>query len=134
MNALLRRFATILLLLAVPLRVYAAVAMMFCGAPSQVPHELQMGGAAMHGQMHDHRNTDDSMESVEHHEDHDARSEHVQDHGSCAACCCAGMIATAHYDWKPQSFATPATPGFVAIAVPPTVPHRLERPPRVFLA
>lgn len=130
----IRRLATFLLLLAVPLRVYAAVAMTFCGAPSQVPHEMQMEAAAMHAQMHDRDSTEGSAVSVEHHENHDARSEHVQDHGSCAACCCAGMIATAHYDWKPQSFATPATPGFVAIAVPPTVPHRLERPPRDVLA
>ncbi len=127
---------TLLLLLVVPLRVYAAVAMVFCGQTSDEMHDIQAPAAviqahasmAMTVQAHDHQ--DGGPMDHDRHHDHAASGADVHEHLSCGGCCCAGMIATAQYDWKPQSFAAPATPPFVSIAVPRTVAHRLERPPR----
>ena len=147
MSRFLRRFATLLLLLTVPLRVYAAAAMVFCGPEDELPdvestvsihHHLP--ATMVHG--HVDGLFDDGAagalqalqsSSDSHHTNaHDAVPAH--DHFSCAACCCAGMISTAGLGWKPQSFPTPATPSFVAIAVPSTVPQRLDRPPKAVLA
>lgn len=131
MTSVLRRWSTFLLLLAIPLRVYAAAAMMFCGQPGEATPPPQ---TSMHEQMQSHSDPVGGMAHAEHHQGHGTGSAHGQDHGSCSACCCAGMIATATHDWQAQPFARPAPPRFVAMVVPPTVPRRLERPPRIFLA
>lgn len=152
MNPVLRRLATFLLLLAVPLRVYAAVAMVFCGGLGETQHDIESVSALMQVQtsevvrsqrhergeesgsvMHDESDRDHADADPGDHR-HGAGPDGAHQQVSCSACCCTGMIATAQYDWKPQSFATPATPSFVAIAVPHAVPQRLERPPRTILA
>ena len=118
---MLRRVATLLLLLAVPLRVYAATAMLFCG-PVDVAAEPTVAVMQMDaGQPMDHGHHGDA-------------SDPVLDHQSCASCCCTGMIATARFAWRPPSFAAPTTPEFAAGTVPPPIPHRLERPPRDVVA
>ena len=138
MSIFARRIATFILLLTVPLRVYAAVAMMFCGVPSggtafestvAAPHELQLAHLAHQQAMshllpdHDHAISDLRVPGGT-----DAASLHHP--VSCTECCCAGMIATASFDWKPQVFPAPAISSSIAAAAPSTVPHRLERPPR----
>ena len=75
---------------------------------------------------------EDASATSPHHAGADGAS--FDDHFSCAGCCCAGMIATATFDWKPQAFLTPAMPSFIAATVPGTVPQRLERPPRMVFA
>lgn len=140
MSRSLRRLATLILLLAVPLRVYAAAAMVFCspGAPmagAEAFTPAHHGVAASTGGHHAWTEHSGSA-----HEESAADSQHPADAGSfhvhlaCAGCCCAGMIATSGFDWKPQVFSPPAISPFVATAVPSTVPQRLERPPRVVLA
>ena len=139
MNLLMRRFATLLLLFAIPLRVYAAVAMMFCGQTGAGMHDPHIAAPQIQEQssltlaetIHDHSG-DGSMEHGHHHDHAGDGASHQ--HLSCAACCCAGMIATAQYAWKPRPFARPATPSFISSVVPHTVPHRLERPPRAIFA
>ncbi len=139
MSRSLRRLATFILLLTVPLRVYAAAAMVFCspgidaaGSESLAPahHAAPAASHVAHAPVghsaHDH------SAANSHHPEPDAASFH--DHFSCAGCCCAGMIAAASFDWKPQAFPTPAIASFIAYAVPSTVPHRLERPPRTIFA
>lgn len=137
----LRRLAAFILLLTVPLRVYAAAAMVFCG-PGSDPEAVQ-SVTPMHHETH--ASTHGHHIDIEHflavHEASTVESHHLagadaasfDDHLSCGGCCCSGMIATANVDWKPQMFSTPTMPVFVAIAVPSTVPQRLERPPRSVL-
>lgn len=142
MSRSLRRLATFILLLTVPLRVYAAAAMVLCspgvelaGAESLIPahHGVAASGHVDHASAgHLVAAHEDSAADSHRHADLKAGSFH--DHFACAGCCCAGMIATSGFDWKPQAFATPAISPFIATAVPTTVPQRLERPPRVVLA
>lgn len=135
-----RRLATLILLLAVPLRVYAAAAMVFCspgtptaGAESFTPahHGVAASTEGDHvwaerpGPVHEESAADSQ---------HPADAGSFHDHFSCGGCCSTGMIAASGFDWKPQVFAPPAISPFVATAVPSTVPQRLERPPRVVLA
>ncbi len=140
MSRSLRRLATFILLLTVPLRIYAAAAMVFCSPASDLAgaeslasahrHEARAGAhvhqAAVAHAAHESAAADAPAGNP------DAASFH--DHFSCGGCCCAGMIATASFDWKPQAFPTPAISSFIANAVPSTVPHRLERPPRTIFA
>ena len=142
MSRTLRRLATFILLLTVPLRVYAAAVMVFC-SPGSGPAAVESIVPAhhqMHASTHGHHADAEHFPSV--HEASVAES-HPQvgpdaapfdDHSSCAGCSCSGMIATAAFDWNPQTFPTPAISSFIATAVPSTVPRRLERPPRTILA
>jgi hypothetical protein len=142
MSSSLRRLATFILLLTVPLRVYAAAAMMFCGPANDVAQVESLAPAHHHEakaltraheaaialvlSVHESAATDSHSGNPDTHSFHD--------HASRAACCCAGMIAVASFDWKPQAFTTPAISSFIATTVPNTVPHRLERPPRTIFA
>lgn len=135
-----RRLATLILLLAIPLRLYAAVAMMFCGPVGDGMEVTSPAHHELHASAHGHHAVAAHVLSI--HEPAAAHSHHsvdpdtasFHDHFSCAGCSCAGMIATASFDWKPQAFPTPAIFSLIATAVPGTVPHRLERPPRTIFA
>ena len=139
MSLRLRRFATLILLLTVPLRVYAAAAMVLCGPAAGVADVESLSHAHHHEAAHAHRAGNAHVPAV--HESAATDSHWVGPNGVsfhddvfCAGCCCAAMIATASFDWKPQAFPTPEISLFVVHAVPSTVPHRLERPPRTIFA
>ena len=141
MSFSLRRVATFILLLTVPLRVYAAAAMVFCNPGNGLAVEAGIPAHhATQASVHGHRANTEYFHSVQ--EDSAADSHHqadsdgasLDDHFLCGGCCCTGMIATVAFDWKPQAFPTPAMPSFIATTVPSTVPQRLDRPPRAILA
>jgi hypothetical protein len=112
-RVLLVRIALVLLV-AVPLRVFAAIG----GCESSSPDR-----PAMHAMDDSHRSMPQPM-------DHGTGGEH----GTCSVCCCAAVIASGDFRWPARPEPRVAQPSLVPVAIPAVIPDRLERPPRTFFA
>lgn len=143
MNSRTRALIALVLTLALPLRVYAAVAMEFCTPTS-------------HGVMHAVAHSDESVVGDSDHTAHGAAaasaeeaspagahpddlsglgSAHAAPHsGACASCCCAALIAAAPLQFNLHPSLPPEAPPFTRNAIASFVSDGLDRPPQSFLA
>lgn len=143
MNSRTRALIALVLTLALPLRVYAAVAMEFCTPASHgVMQAVAYSDESVvdHSDHASHAATTASAEEASpagvHPDDlSGVGSAHAAPHsGACASCCCAALIAAAplRFDLRPSL--PPEAPPFTHNAIASFVPDGLDRPPQPFLA
>ena len=121
-----RFFVTLIVALALPLRVYAAAVMLFC-APGHAYGATDHVHATHHAvSMHDHHaNAGDQT----HEPGYAEASPHAHD-TTCSACCSVALIASGSSEFAFLPFAPPAAPPFARVALPSFVPDGRYRPPR----
>lgn len=119
-----RFFVTLIVALALPLRVYAAAMMLFC-APGHVPGTPDLVHAT-----HAHHAPAGDSGGDEVHDTGGAQASHDAHDTTCSACSSVALIASGSSEFAFLPFATPAAPPFVRVALPSFVPNGLDRPPR----
>ena len=141
MNSKTRALIALVLTLALPLRVYAAVAMEFCTTDSHAVERV--AAPSLHASDHAARAVPGA--SAEDHRHAASRPDHnggdeaahaaqTPHSGTCLSCCCAALIAAAppQFDLLPSP--PPLAPPFTGIAIASFVPDGLDRPPQTLLA
>jgi hypothetical protein len=131
MRGLSRLLLILILALSLPVRGYAASAMMLCGTAGQ-SHTIIAAGAASHG----HHAAHESLASDACHEeaanDHAVHTDfHDHQSSTCSVCgvCCAGLVSASEIATSPHGVVSSGPIAFFDRHFAGFIPATLERPP-----
>ena len=129
-----RFFVTLIVALALPLRVYAAAVMLFCapGHAASATDLLHATHAAVthDASMHAHHAPAGDSGGNEVHDTGGAQASHDAHDTTCSACSSVALIASGSSEFAFLPFATPAAPPFAHVALHSFVADGRYRPPR----